>query len=61
MSLQNEEKLQKLQTTEENERRSFLKKAVYATPTVVALGALMKPKQSNAASFGPPPSGPDWN
>ena len=59
MSLEQEEKLQKLKTTEQNERRSFLKKAVYAAPTIVALGALIKPTESEAG-FGKPPSGPTW-
>jgi hypothetical protein len=40
-------------------RRTFLKKAAYATPTVFALGALMKPTESEAG-FGKPPSGPVW-
>jgi hypothetical protein len=38
------------------QRRAFLKKAVYATPTVVALGSLIKPKSAKADGFGPPPS-----
>ena len=60
MSLEQEEKLQKLKTTEENERRRFLKKAVYAAPTIVALGALTKPTEIKAG-FGKPPSGPTWS
>jgi len=39
-------------------RRTLLKKAIYAAPTIVVLGALMKPKQAKA-DFGPPPSDPD--
>jgi len=60
MSLKHEEKLQNAKNTEENERRTFLKKAAYAAPTVVALGALLKPTESKAG-FGKPPSGPTWN
>jgi len=60
MSLEYEEKLQKSKNREENERRTFLKKAAYAAPTVVALGALLKPTESEAG-FGKPPSGPNWN
>ena len=47
-------------TTMNATRRAFLKKAVYATPTIMALGALTKPTESEAG-FGPPPSAPDWN
>ena len=39
-------------------RREFLKKAVYAAPTIVIMGTLMKPKKANAG-FGGPPSDPD--
>ena len=59
MSLKQEEKLHTLKTVEQKERRSFLKKTVYAAPTLVALGALMKPTESEAG-FGKPPSGPTW-
>lgn len=43
----------------EKKRRIFLKKAVYAAPTIVALGALMKPTKTNA--FDGPPSDPNTN
>ncbi len=33
------------------ERRSFLKKAAYAVPTIVALGQITNPVTSAAASF----------
>jgi len=59
MFLREEKKLQKLNTVTQKERRSFLKKTVYAAPTLVALGALMKPTESEAG-FGKPPSGPTW-
>jgi hypothetical protein len=42
-------------------RRKFLKKALYATPTVVALGSLIKPKRAKADGFGPSPSDPNTN
>ena len=42
-------------------RRDFLKRAAYAAPTVVALGALTKPTESEAGSLGKPPSAPTWN
>jgi len=58
MSLKETEKFRKMSKGEENERRSFLKKAVYAAPTVAALGALLKPTESEA--FTKPPSGPNW-
>ena len=41
-------------------RRSLLKKAAYAAPTIVALGALTKPTESEAG-YGKPPSGPTWS
>ncbi len=47
------------ETVENSTRRGFLKKAVYAAPTIVVLGALMKPTESEAG-FGKPPSGPSW-
>ena len=59
MSLKQEEKLHTLKTVEQKERRSFLKKTVYAAPTLVAMGALTKPTESEAG-FGKPPSGPTW-
>ncbi len=40
-------------------RRRFLKKAVYAAPTIVALGTLAKPTEAEAG-FGKPPSAPNW-
>lgn len=39
-------------------RRGFLKRDAYAAPTVVALGALTKPTESEA--FTKPPSAPNW-
>ena len=47
------------ETVENSTRRGFLKKAVYAAPTIVVLGALTKPTESEA-EFGKPPSGPTW-
>jgi len=41
-------------------RRSFIKKAAYAAPTLVALGTLTRPTEAKAG-FGKPPSGPNWN
>ncbi len=60
MSLTQEQKNQEVKTTEENARRGFLKRAAYAAPTIVALGALTKPTESKAG-FGKPPSAPNWN
>ena len=37
------------------ERRDFLKKAVYAAPTLIVLAQLSKPTKSQAG-FGEPPS-----
>ena len=47
------------ETVENSTRRGFLKKAVYAAPTIVVLGALTKPTETKAG-FGKPPSGPTW-
>ena len=40
-------------------RRDFLKKAIYATPTVIVLGSIIKPIKANADDFGATPSDPD--
>ena len=44
---------------EQESRRSFMKKAAYVAPTLVALGALTRPTDAKAG-FGKPPSGPTW-
>jgi len=41
-------------------RRTFIKKAAYAAPTLLALGSLTRPTDAKAG-FGKPPSGPTWN
>lgn len=38
-----------------NERRTFLKKAVYAAPSLVVLGSLVKPTVANASCLDPDP------
>jgi len=40
------------QVTKET-RRAFIKKAVYAAPTLVALGSLSHPTTTEAEGFGP--------
>ena len=46
--------------TEQNSaRRTFIKKAVYVAPTLMALGSLTRPKDAKAG-FTAPPSAPDW-
>jgi len=40
-----------------NSRRNFIKKAAYAAPTLLALGALTRPIDAKAG-FDNPPSGP---
>jgi len=42
-----------------NERRTFLKKAVYTAPVLLALGQLAKPTKALADS-GDPSGPPDW-
>lgn len=57
-NLENEKKSNKTDMDSKKEitsRRHFLKKAVYAAPTIVALGALIKPVRSEADSVPPPP------
>jgi len=56
MSL-DKEKLMK--EAKQKDRRSFLKKSVYAAPTLIVMGALMKPTRTKAA-FGGPPSDAAW-
>jgi len=41
-------------------RRTFIKKAAYIAPTLIALGSLTRPTDAEAG-FGPPPSGPTWS
>jgi len=60
MSFKNDEIENNSKKTEMQSRRSFLKKATYTVPTIVALGALTKPTESEAG-FGKPPSGPTWS
>jgi len=48
------------EVSQNDARRTFLKKAVYAAPTVVALGTLLKPTESKAG-YDKPPSAPNWN
>ena len=56
----NNKEVESTEVSQKDSRRTFLKKAVYAAPTVVALGALLKPTESEAG-FGKPPSGPtNW-
>lgn len=49
---------------ENNSRRKFLHKAVYAAPTLVALGSLLQPTNAEAVDFGSTPNPPQdggWN
>ena len=59
MSLEESNKQKTSETVMSGERRSFLEKAKYVAPTLIALGALTKPTKSEGG-FGPPPSGPDF-
>ena len=47
-SIQREEKVN------ESKRRTFLKKAAWSVPTVIAMGALLNPTKARAG-FGNPP------
>jgi hypothetical protein len=48
----------KVQTTVEA-RRSFLKKAAYTAPAVMALGALSAPMSAHASTLGRDPTRPN--
>jgi len=41
------------------QRRDFLKKAVYITPSLIVLGNIVKPIKANADDFGGTPSDPN--
>lgn len=43
----------------EEARRNFMKKAVYAAPTLLAMGSLLKPKDI-LADGSQPPGPPNW-
>ena len=58
MNVDTKEKQIKIKNKSVDKRRTFLKKAIYAAPTIVALGALLKPKRAEA--FETPPSDSDW-
>lgn len=46
----------------QNSRRSFLKKAVYSAPALVAMGQLVKPVNAHADTSGDPAGHPSgWN
>ena len=57
---QKEKTLSSVEKKVQTDRRSFIKKAAYVTPTLLALGALTRPTDAKAG-FGKPPSGPTWN
>ncbi len=44
--------------TIKNNRRSFLKKAVYTAPSLLVLGSLVRPTTSHAADGSGLPNGP---
>ncbi len=46
--------------SEEKSRRTFIKKVVYAAPTLISLGHLTHPTSAEAA-FNGPPGGPSGN
>ena len=48
------------ESVKDTARRRLLKQVVYAAPTVVIMGALMKPTETKAG-HGQPPSGPTWS
>lgn len=59
MALDPKEKYKYEKDEVQKERRSFLKKTMYSTPTIVALGGLLRPTQAKADWVpGPNPSQP---
>jgi len=58
--MKHKEKKEKLIITDDKqqERRDFLKKSVYAAPSLFALGQLVKPTKADADYSVPPP--PVW-
>jgi len=47
------------QKLENNSRRNFLKKTLYATPSMIVMGTIVKPTKANADGFGAAPSDPN--
>ena len=60
MSLDRKENYKEVRDKIQKERRSFLKKTVYAAPSLIVMGQLAKPTRSNAFEEdpGPTPSDP---
>jgi len=56
IALNTQEKPNEKKETVEMTRRSFFKKAVYAAPTIVVMGTLLKSTKANARNT---PSDPD--
>jgi hypothetical protein len=54
--METKEEKKVLEVKEEVARRSFLKKAIYAVPTLIVMGQLARPTKSDA--IGPPQSQP---
>ena len=48
--------LKEQKKSDDIDRRKFLKKAGYAAPKLILLGALVAPQKSSAGFDGPPPS-----
>jgi len=59
MALDSNEKHKNVKIKMDKERRGFLKKTVYAAPTLIVMGGLLRPTQAKAG-FSPPPSAPSW-
>ena len=56
--IDNSNKVEQEMSQQTTSRRSFIKKAAYVAPTLIALGTLTRPSDAKA---GPrPPSGPAW-
>ncbi len=56
MALEPKEKYTDNKDEMQKKRRSFLKKSVYAAPSLIVLGQLARP--NSAKAFGTPPSAP---
>ena len=61
MALDPKEKHHSVKEKMQKERRSFLKKTLYAAPTLIVLGQLAQPSTANASSLGVVPDGSVWD
>ena len=54
------QKIEQNMSQQNSSRRAFIKKTVYAAPTLIVLGSLTHPKNVEAGKFGSTPPPPTW-